>query len=72
MAFGRRIFTFSFQQLEEALRMCNPDVIFLNFCNYLTKEDLTALVRDVDAVTGINIKWLGWGPNHNDIEEVEI
>ena len=68
----RRIFTFSFQQLEEALRMCNPDVIFLNFCNYLTKEDLTALVRDVDAVTGINIKWLGWGPNHNDIEEVEI
>lgn len=35
----RRIFTFSKSQLKFATSMCGPDVIFLNFVNYLSSRE---------------------------------
>ena len=40
----RRVFTWSRQQFREAVAANRPDVIFLNFCNYLEEYELSRLI----------------------------
>lgn len=71
----RRIFTFSMEQISQAVRACQPNKIFLNFCNYIENdEDLSQLIDDVDDI-GIRlcseyygIRYLGFGPTEQNVE----
>lgn len=64
----RRIFSFSFHQLQEASFYCAPTAIFLNFINYLSsEEDLSVLVDQIENVSGADVVWFGTGPNHNNV-----
>lgn len=69
----RRVFTFSFEQMQKAMWNCQPDEVFLNFCNYLEEAgwqdvamqiDHAALSRYCDAY----VRYLGFGPTFSDIQ----
>jgi adenylosuccinate synthase len=66
----RRVFTFSQMQIREAIMASQPDEIFLNFCNYMGKrnEENTKLDKLIDSI-GKRVKYFGWGPTINDIDE---
>lgn len=62
----RRIFSFSHQQMQFAMDMCAPNVVFLNFVNYLkTFEQFEAIYRTIDA-SGALILY-GIGPTAMDV-----
>lgn len=64
----RRVFTFSLEQVKEAAFYCGPDEIFLNFANYLTEGgELDAMIEDIEAVTGAEVRYIGTGPKHDDV-----
>lgn len=72
----RRIFTFSEQQLEQALWHCGgywDTELFLNFVNYLpdlnSVDELVKLIekpRD-KVMNPPKVKWLGGGPDDSDV-----
>lgn len=80
----RRIFTFSFAQLEHALWVTGPASIFLNFCNYLDpgaasrsfayNPELGDFLRELSDYARRNnnsrLQWLGFGPGYDDVREV--
>jgi|14_taG_2_1085336.scaffolds.fasta_scaffold13308_5 adenylosuccinate synthase len=75
----RRIFSFSNMQLEDALNECQPNKIFLNFCNYCEDEDeLKSMVEDIilqGQQAGLSsqiIQWMGFGPTTKDIQESNV
>ena len=60
----RRLFTFSAQQINQAIRMDGVDAMFLNFCNYLPDaESLRSIVRSVNGP----VVWFGTGPKVDDV-----
>ena len=63
----RRVFTFSFYQVSDAVRQCGVDKLFLNFANYVDKEDLVEICANIQETTGLPISLFGLGPAHNDI-----
>lgn len=65
----RRVFTFSEQQTVEAMRACRPDVVFLNFVNYLkTPEEVSYMSHLINLLAGKPVvKWHGHGPSVSDI-----
>ena len=66
----RRVFTFSREQLSEALWHCRPDHLFLNFCNYMDESDLGRLTDDINEIAdeyGTGIKLTGYGPSFEDV-----
>lgn len=80
----RRVFTFSLQQIREAIIANRVDQVFLNFCNYDTREALrvknliNCLVPEIDAGRGIPdwirshgiVRYMGFGPRAEDILEL--
>lgn len=71
----RRIFTFSHQQLAEAVRMNGVDELFLNFVNYVKPNDRREFLDGVrqtlsDSGTTARLAYLGHGPTANDVCEV--
>lgn len=70
----RRVFSFSYIQMQKAMWMCQPDEVFLNFCNYLEEagwKDVIAQVEDAAATRycDAEVKYLGFGPTISDVEE---
>lgn len=68
----RRVATFSMDQLRESLFYCRPDYLFLNFVNYLNKDDAEEMIRDIDSHSmefGAYLSHLGFGPNFRDVKE---
>lgn len=69
----RRIFSFSQEQIHEALSHCQPDEVFLNFCNYT--EAYMDVVNTIEianrCATDGNplVKYLGFGPSKTDVRE---
>lgn len=63
----RRLFTFSYNQILEAMYMMAPDEVFLNFCNYLADE--ATLTNMIHMFSG-KVKYLGHGPAIGDISEI--
>jgi adenylosuccinate synthase len=68
----RRIFTFSRQQIREAIRMDGVDEVFLNFANYVPLDktpghmelgDMISTIEDAGAA----VSYLGFGPSVLDI-----
>lgn len=71
----RRIFTFSHEQLAEAVRMNGVDELFLNFVNYVKPDDRREFLDDVRRTlsgsgTAAQLMYLGHGPSANDVTEV--
>jgi len=62
----RRVFTFSKQQIDDAMYMFAPDEVFLNFCNYIEDSDQ---MRDIIGHFEGKVKYLGFGPSVGDIDE---
>lgn len=80
----RRVFTFSFEQFEEAYRHTRPDVVFLNFVNYLQLQDRADFIRRVGELMGkVELRGglrreekhakllIGYGAKSSDIVECE-
>lgn len=61
----RRIFTYSKMQIEEACWWCQPDLVFLNFANYVEEEYVKNIVAHIDEIS--NVRWVGFGPTYHDI-----
>jgi len=61
----RRLFTFSNQQINVAMSVCDPSTVFLNFVNYVQSYDLFERIwwnfRDVPELI------IGVGPTYNDV-----
>lgn len=71
----RRIFTFSEQQIQEAIRMNGVDEVFLNFANYIGLDNSPDAMKleeykHIINQAGAELTMLGWGPTVNDVEEV--
>lgn len=62
----RRVFTFSEQQINDAIWAMAPDEIFINFCNYMDMEDCSTIAG---AFKGL-VKYTGHGPKRSDVHEV--
>lgn len=71
----RRIFTFSMQQIEDAVRANGSMNIFLNFLNYDPREngfsagyaDLIRKINDAGFGHWAGVTHTGWGPDVEDI-----
>lgn len=70
----RRIFTWSRVQFRDGLVVNRPDTIFINFCNYLSaqqlEELLTSVKDDIEYVCGPAARpliLLGFGPTTHDV-----
>lgn len=61
----RRIFTYSKMQIEEACWHCAPDLVFLNFANYVEKHYVENIVAHIDEMS--TVRWVGFGPAYQDI-----
>lgn len=82
----RRVFTFSRQQIKDAMYMFAPDEVFLNFCNYIDKtnwnfappnREITATAimqtKELRYITNSfnkKIKYMGYGPTIGDVHEI--
>lgn len=61
----RRIFTYSKMQIEEACWWCQPDLVFLNFANYVEESYVTNIVAHIDDLS--TVRWVGFGPSYHDV-----
>ena len=73
----RRVFTFSFMQMQKAMWACQPDEVFLNFCNYLEPHAVEDIVMQIEHAAAsrycdAQVKYLGWGAQQDNVEEREI
>lgn len=66
----RRVFTWSTQQIEEAIRINNVDYVFLNFCNYEKSLQRMREMEDDIKGAGAQVLWYGYGPAEDDVTHV--
>ncbi len=66
----RRVFTFSRQQILDAIWAMSIDEIFMNFMNYVTNEEYLAIVSGTPILS--YVKYCGHGPAEGDIRENQI
>lgn len=68
----RRIFTWSDRQFSRMIEAFAPCNIFLNFCNYMSPEELNHLKSRMRVAArshkDVKLMWTGHGPHVNDIE----
>jgi len=70
----RRVFTFSANQVKEAIKMTGVDEVFLNFVNYLEgpgHEQERLNIANAVHEAGATISYLGYGPKFDDVKEAE-
>jgi hypothetical protein len=70
----RRVFTFSTDQVKDAVRANGVGPIFLNFCNYPQGanglSDVGLLIQRLNNDLGLaTVALTGWGPTFNDVRE---
>lgn len=66
----RRIFTFSEQQITEAIRMCGVTEVFLNFCNYVQESaDLKDIIAKIER-SAVQVRYLGYGPTVKNVTDL--
>jgi adenylosuccinate synthase len=73
----RRLFTFSRQQMRDACRVVNPDIVVLTFCDYVCDrpapgtripKELHMLAHQINLEVGRDVvKFLAFGPRLGDI-----
>lgn len=70
----RRVFEFSAAQYKHMFERCRPDLVFLNFCNYIDNrqklDNIVAAMDQVERRAGKQtLKYYGYGPASHDIRE---
>lgn len=63
----RRVFTFSPQQYNDAVRMNGVDHVFMNFMNYLTPDKRVEFMELLRANNCLMPTLFGMGPTFNDV-----
>lgn len=67
----RRIFSFSYQQIKEAVRICAPSTLALTFCDYLPPDQEATAMEMAKAIETkcdtAPIRMFSFGPNVQDI-----
>ena len=70
----RRVFTFSQEQLRQALRRVEPTRLFLNFANYLKPQELFELHRTINRMAASadcgGVRYVGYGPRDDDVVDL--
>lgn len=70
----RRVFTFSWQQLAQAMSRIEPTQLFLNFANYLDPQDLHNMHRKINRMAADydcgRVRYIGYGPRDRDVVDV--
>jgi len=64
----RRIFTYSREQIQQAVYVNGVTKMFLNFANYATQEKLDEIANHINCLT--ELTWIGWGPTEKDVVHV--
>lgn len=71
----RRIFTFSKEQIRQAIRLSGATQLFANFVNYLPldtdKVDFIDCVNEIASEFGSHIEWVGTGATVNDVHNAD-
>jgi len=68
----RRVFTFSKEQITEAVKMCQPDEVFLNFANYCP-DNVGHIISAIEEAQqeyvpgGGSVRFVGFGPKEGDV-----
>ena len=69
----RRVFSFSNKQYTDMLRHSMPDVVFLNFCNYLSRSKVNGIadaMKQIERANGVQTThYYGYGAASDDISE---
>ncbi len=68
----RRVFTFSIEQIRQAIRMNGVDDVFLNFANYpqdANSMPMDQMITDIGRA-GAPVRWIGYGPSITDVVDV--
>lgn len=68
----RRIFTFSKQQVVDAITFNGVSSVFLNFCNYTDQEQIRSIVNTIHTRTKATVNWFGYGPKISDIHGMMV
>lgn len=64
----RRVFTFSLEQVRQAVLMNGVTEVFLNFANYFNSfGDVDELLGDIANETGVPVRYLGYGARESDV-----
>lgn len=67
----RRIFTFSQIQTAQALSICRPDEVFLNFINYLEPGETEKMIETIDGLNCSRVvRYLGHGPSRYEVDDL--
>ena len=66
----RRIFRWSWMQFHEAVQMCAPDEIFLNFTNYLDQREGEYLMDEINRRCDGILRYAGGGPTVDDVYDL--
>lgn len=70
----RRIFSWSDMQFEEAISVIRPDILFVNFLNYIDREHEKTLYMTIektclDVINCLPLLMAGRGPETHDVSE---
>lgn len=73
----RRVFSFSVQQMADSIFGCQPDEVFLNFCNYTDRATIDHMVDTIHGLmdqlgTGGHVMYYGHGPKQSDVEDHHV
>jgi adenylosuccinate synthase len=63
----RRIFTFSMEQVRQAVRIMQPTDLALTFCDYLSEDAQEQLIADLERETTRPVTFLSHGPDTSDV-----
>lgn len=66
----RRIFDFSDEQTRQAIQVCAPDEIFLNFANYCKDESELRDIISIIHSNGGDVCYVGWGDSAAHVESM--
>jgi len=63
----RRLFSFSYEQIRQAVRVCNPSHLALTFCDYLPEKSAPGFAENVETRVGRPVSFMSFGPKSSDI-----
>lgn len=72
----RRVFSFSFMQLHDAMVVNQPDVLYVNFMNYIKESERQRFIDRVKDTCVVAVGWVpiiiaGYGPKVEDMRLVK-
>ena len=66
----RRVATWSNKQFANSVKLCRPDVVFLNFINYINEAEKWDLVKTISEIGGSPQILGGFGPAYQNVRSI--